>query len=105
MWQRIRSVGDTRTGTGVGPSFDDLSVLKGNLRPSSYLHRILDATAGLCHSRSAGTAWAWTRYGCGPPYRVGRAWPTSQSPDRVMAACQPSSVSWPVSSAGPRTTL
>src|SRR5258708_17035750 len=44
MWQRLRLVGDSRTGTGVGPSFDDLSVLKGNLRPSSYLHRILDAT-------------------------------------------------------------
>src|SRR6266571_3122926 len=45
MWPRIRSLGDTRTDTGVGPSFDDLPVLKGNLRLSSYLHRILDATA------------------------------------------------------------
>src|SRR5690348_17129671 len=44
MWWRIRTVGDTRTGTGVGPSFVDLVVLKGNLRPSSHLHRILDAT-------------------------------------------------------------
>src|SRR6266568_1112224 len=44
MWPRIRSLGDTRTDTGVGPSFDDLPVLKGNLRLSSYLHRILDAT-------------------------------------------------------------
>src|SRR5260370_29343784 len=44
MWSRIRSVGNTRVGTGVGPSFVDLVVLKGNLRPSSYLHRILDAT-------------------------------------------------------------
>ena len=50
---------------------------------------------GLCHSRGAGTGRAWTRYGCGPPYRAGRAWPTSQSPDRVMAACQPSSESQP----------
>src|SRR5713226_8762329 len=46
MWPRIRSVGDTRTDTGVGPSFDDLPVLKGNLRLSSYLHPILDATDG-----------------------------------------------------------
>ncbi len=28
----------------MGPSFEDLPVLKGNLRPSSHLHRILDAT-------------------------------------------------------------
>ena len=28
----------------MGPSFVDLVVLKGNLRPSSHLHRISDAT-------------------------------------------------------------
>jgi hypothetical protein len=39
----MRSVGDTRTGTGVGPSFDDWQVLKGTYaRP--HLHPILDAT-------------------------------------------------------------
>ena len=38
-------------------------------------------------------------------YGIGRAWPASHSPDRVMAACQHSWVSWRVSSgaiAGPR---
>src|SRR5260370_4154646 len=60
MWQRIRSVGDTRTGTGVGPSFDDLSVLKGNLRPSSYLHRILDATEFLAvYDYGTGGVWVY----------------------------------------------
>jgi len=39
----MRSVGDTRTGTGVGPSFDDWQVLKGTYA-RSHLHRILDAT-------------------------------------------------------------
>src|SRR5205823_6320117 len=35
MWPRIRSVGDTRCVTGVGPSFVDLVVLKGTYaRPS-----------------------------------------------------------------------
>ena len=28
----------------MGPSFGDLAVSKGNLRPSSHLHPILDAT-------------------------------------------------------------
>src|SRR5262249_13001322 len=37
MWPRIRSVGDTRCATGVGPSFDDLAVLKGTYaRPLIY---------------------------------------------------------------------
>src|SRR5258708_5704751 len=44
MRQRIRAVGDTRTGTGVGPSFHGLSDLQGDLRPPYYLARILDAT-------------------------------------------------------------
>jgi hypothetical protein len=37
----------------VGPSFVDLVVLKGNLRPSSHLHRILDATRTPGQRRSA----------------------------------------------------
>lgn len=37
IYSRIRSVGDTRTGTGVGPSFEDLPVLKGTYaRPLIY---------------------------------------------------------------------
>src|SRR6266516_5046031 len=37
MWPRIRPVGDTRCATGVGPSFDDLAVLKGTYaRPLIY---------------------------------------------------------------------
>src|SRR5438876_4848406 len=36
MWWRMRSVGDTRTGTGVGPSFEDLPVLKGTYARRSF---------------------------------------------------------------------
>src|SRR2546421_10241997 len=36
MWWWIRSVGDTRTGTGVGPSFEDLPVLKGTYARRSF---------------------------------------------------------------------
>src|SRR6266513_5176697 len=36
MWWWIRSAGDTRTGTGVGPSFEDLPVLKGTYARRSF---------------------------------------------------------------------
>ena len=40
----------------MGPSFVDLVVLKGNLRPSFHLHRILDATRWDGHLNTLSTA-------------------------------------------------
>jgi len=66
---------------------------------------MIGAAAVARSCRGAGTAWRKTRYGLSPRYGMGRARPTSQSPDRVMVACQPSRVSWRVRSSGSRATL
>jgi hypothetical protein len=49
IWWRMRPVGDTRTGTGVSPSFEDLPVLKG-----TYARRSSTPDLGRHQSRGMG---------------------------------------------------
>lgn len=62
---------------------------------------MIGVAAAAGSSRGADSAWHGCNHACG----IGCAWPTSQLPDGVMAACQPSWVSWRVRAAGSRATL
>ena len=67
---------------GVGPSFVDLVVSKGNLRPSSHLHRILDATH---YARMAELVvrYAHARGACATHISAGK-----QCPSAAWTACR-----------------
>jgi len=75
MWRRIRSVGHTRCATGVGPSFDDLAVLKGtnavlSFTPDLGRHRRVSGasqTLTLPRMRLRSTLVAPSRYGARDP--------------------------------------